>query len=168
MKKIIFITAIILVFSGCAILNPKIVQPVFPEPIFKGSPSYDATLSFDPNGFILRLNNKSSKSLHIVWDNSAIVENDKSYSLVPDGTKLINASERKPDLIIPAKTEVVAAFSSSSDVYYSHSYQTWVENDVSAAKYVLSIAVKNGSEQESLDFKFVVKEELVDDSKGIE
>lgn len=169
MKNLATIILCIFLFSGCAIfIKPKSMAPVFPQPVFKGSPAYDSTLSFDRTGFMLKVNNKSSKSLHIVWNNSAIVENGVSHSLMPTGTKYINASESKPDLIIPAKTEVISTFSSANNVYYSDVYHMWIKNYMAAGEYVLSIAVLSGQEQESLDFKFSVKEELVDDSEVYE
>lgn len=165
MKKMIIIIGFLLLFNGCAILNPKTMKPVYPPPIKKTASNYDLTLLADNSRFVLKINNRSAKSINIVWDDSAIVENGVSHSLVPTGTKYIKANETKTDLIVPAGLEVTAVFSSANSVYYNEAIRGWEEDDISAGSYVISIAVKNGDRQENTDFSFNVTEKLIDESE---
>lgn len=171
MKNILKISVLFLmvfILPGCAILWPKSIKPVYPKPMKKTAPNYDATLSFDYNRFTLKINNKSAKSINIVWDDSAVVENGVSHSLVPTGTKYIKANESKTNLIVPAGLEVNAVFSSANNVYYNEVLHQWVEERITAGLYVLSIAIKNGEKQENVDYKFTVTEKVVDESEMYE
>lgn len=165
MKKIIIIVGLMFLLNGCAILNPKTMKPVYPPPIKKTASNYDLTLLADNSRFVLKINNRSAKSINIVWDDSAIVENGVSHSLVPTGTKYIKANESKTDLIIPAGLEVTAVFSSANSVYYNEAIRRWEEDDIIPGNYVVSIAVKNGGKQENTDFRFSVTEKLIDESE---
>lgn len=171
MKNILKISVfflVVFILSGCAILRPKTMKPVYPQPMKKTAPNYDATLSFAYNRFTLKINNKSAKSLNVVWDDSAIVENGVSHSLVPTGTQYIKANESKTNLIVPAGLEVNAVFSSANNVYYNEALHQWIEYPITAGLYVLSIAIKNGEKQENVDYKFTVTEKVVDESEMYE
>lgn len=168
MKKTAIIIGFLLLLNGCAIFKPKTMKPIYPEPIKKTATNYDATLSFNYNRFTLKIKNKSAKSINVVWDDSAIVENGVSHSLVPTGTKYIKANESKTNLIVPAGLEVNASFSSANNVYYNETIHCWNEDPITAGAYVLSIAIKNNDKQENVDFKFSVSEKLVDESEMYE
>lgn len=55
----------------------------------------------DTEGVYLLLNNVNSETLHVVWDQSVIVHDQRALKVFHNGVKLINVSESLPNSVIP-------------------------------------------------------------------
>lgn len=130
---------------------------IHPDPINIESNDYKITAKVSLKFIDLDIKNKSKNTLKIVWDDSAFVNNGNSGQLMPMGTKFIDAKSKKPDLVIPSGTSVRASCTPADGVYWDKYIKDWVINPIEPGINVLTLALKNGDKQESVNFDIIIK-----------
>ncbi len=109
---------------------------VYPTPVSIHRDDYDLTASIpcievlgqkQCTDFNIQVKNKTNKAIKIVWNDSALAWSGNSSQLLPDGIKYIEATQSKPDTVIPPGMTITKIVTPSSNVYFdslaSHSWQ---------------------------------------------
>lgn len=128
----------------------------YPGQMAKGGPEYAATLDVNYSDMTLKIKNKSDKTMKVVWDDSAIINNGTSSQIIPTGTKFIDATDKKPDLVIPAGIEIFTSFSPSNKLYWEPLSKQWMQGGLTLGDYNVSLALKTGDKIEALNFNFKI------------
>ncbi len=147
-KIIIFLFLIILIgiSVGCSTIIEKQSFP-----LHFNDDDVEASLFIISDSWVsLNIINKSDYVITLITDLSSFNYNSRTYRLIPEGTKYIDATRSQPNFVIAPKTSFSKQFTAAESIYYvSGAYSNgwnikpWIPEDLSQAIFLFGISINN-------------------------
>ena len=104
------------------LLKPKLSQS---DPMTFGDDKIRAEFTIDRSSINFILENKGSKPIKIIWDESSIVLNRQAEKVTHTGIKNIDRAASQPPTLIPPNASISDLAIPTGNIYWSTTFKDW-------------------------------------------